>query len=149
MISAHPLWSYCISVPPKISPFAADRDLHLDERTSLTCSVTRGDQPVRITWLKDGRSLGPSERVSITNVDQFNSMLMIEKLSPDHNGNYSCVASNPAAEVSHTQQLVVHGNPSSRPPKNCPRNALTARLRLSVRVYACCAYIFFFSLINI
>ncbi|KAK0088951.1 hypothetical protein PV325_010139, partial [Microctonus aethiopoides] len=104
-----------VIVPPKISPFAADRDLHLDERTSLTCSVTRGDQPVRITWLKDGRSLGPSERVSITNVDQFNSMLMIEKLSPDHNGNYSCVASNPAAEVSHTQQLVVHVPPIIEP----------------------------------
>ncbi|XP_011307192.1 Down syndrome cell adhesion molecule-like protein Dscam2 isoform X1 [Fopius arisanus] len=100
-----------VIVPPKISPFTADRDLHLGERTSLTCSVTRGDQPIRIIWLKDGRAMGPSERVSITNVDQYNSILMIESLSPDHNGNYSCVASNPAAEVSHTQQLVVHVPP--------------------------------------
>ncbi|XP_034940449.1 Down syndrome cell adhesion molecule-like protein Dscam2 isoform X4 [Chelonus insularis] len=100
-----------VIVPPKISPFTADHDLHLGERTSFTCSVTRGDQPVRITWLKDGRALGPSERVSITNVDQYNSILMIESLSPDHNGNYSCVASNPAAEVSHMQQLVVHVPP--------------------------------------
>ncbi|CAG5100528.1 Similar to Dscam2: Down syndrome cell adhesion molecule-like protein Dscam2 (Drosophila melanogaster) [Cotesia congregata] len=104
-----------VIVPPKISPFTADRDLHLGERTSFTCSVTRGDQPVRISWLKDGRPLGPSERVSITNVDQFNSILMIESLSPDHNGNYSCVASNPAAEVSHMQQLVVHVPPIIEP----------------------------------
>lgn len=63
--------------------------------------------------------MGPSERVTVTNVDQFNSILMIESLSPDHNGNYSCVARNLAAEVSHTQQLVVHGNPPSRPPIFC------------------------------
>ncbi|XP_017758314.1 PREDICTED: Down syndrome cell adhesion molecule-like protein Dscam2 isoform X10 [Eufriesea mexicana] len=100
-----------VIVPPKISPFTADRDLHLGERTTLTCSVTRGDLPLSISWLKDGRPMGPSERVSVTNMDQYNSILMIESLSPDHNGNYSCVARNLAAEVSHTQRLVVHVPP--------------------------------------
>ncbi|XP_033224907.1 Down syndrome cell adhesion molecule-like protein Dscam2 [Belonocnema kinseyi] len=100
-----------VIVPPKISPFTADRDLHLGERTTLTCSVTRGDLPLSISWLKDGRSMGPSERVTITNMEQFSSILMIESLSPDHNGNYSCVARNLAAEVSHTQRLVVHVPP--------------------------------------
>ncbi|XP_015430998.1 PREDICTED: Down syndrome cell adhesion molecule-like protein Dscam2 [Dufourea novaeangliae] len=100
-----------VIVPPKISPFTTDRDFQLAERTTLTCSVTRGDLPLSISWLKDGRSMGPSERVSVTNVDQYNSILMIESLSPDHNGNYSCVARNLAAEVSHTQRLVVHVPP--------------------------------------
>ncbi|XP_053978099.1 cell adhesion molecule Dscam2-like isoform X6 [Hylaeus volcanicus] len=104
-----------VIVPPKISPFTADRDLHLGERTTLTCSVTRGDLPLSISWLKDGRSMGPSERVSVTNMDQYNSILMIESLSPDHNGNYSCVARNLAAEVSHTQRLVVHVPPIIEP----------------------------------
>ena len=48
--------------------------------------------------------------VSITQVDQFTSILVIEKLSSEHNGNYTCVVSNLAAEVSHTHQLVVNGN---------------------------------------
>ncbi|XP_011496238.1 PREDICTED: Down syndrome cell adhesion molecule-like protein Dscam2 [Ceratosolen solmsi marchali] len=100
-----------VIVPPKISPFTADHDLHLGERTTLTCSVSRGDLPLTIFWLKDGRTMGPSERVTVTSVDQFNSILMIESLSPDHNGNYSCVARNLAAEVSHTQRLVVHVPP--------------------------------------
>lgn len=77
--------------------------------------MTRGDLPLSISWLKDGRSMGPSERVTITNMEQFSSILMIESLSPDHNGNYSCVARNMAAEVSHTQRLVVHGNPPLGP----------------------------------
>ncbi|XP_034196074.1 Down syndrome cell adhesion molecule 2 isoform X2 [Osmia lignaria lignaria] len=100
-----------VIVPPKISPFTTDRDIHLGERTTLTCSVTRGDLPLTISWLKDGRAMGPSERVTVTNMDQYNSILMIESLSPDHNGNYSCVARNLAAEVSHTQRLVVHVPP--------------------------------------
>ncbi|XP_044016886.1 Down syndrome cell adhesion molecule-like protein Dscam2 isoform X3 [Aphidius gifuensis] len=104
-----------VIVPPKISPFFANRDLHLGERTSLTCSVTRGDQPIRITWLKDGRALGPSERVSITNVDQYNSMLMIESLSPDHNGNISCLVANNAGSTSYSATLVVHVPPIIEP----------------------------------
>lgn len=121
-----------IPVPPKISPFTADRDLHLGERTTLTCSVTRGDLPLSISWLKDGRSMGPSERVSVTNMDQYNSILMIESLSPDHNGNYSCVARNLAAEVSHTQRLVVHGNPPLGPLHFCLTTAWPPEIRTSV-----------------
>ncbi|XP_029043947.1 Down syndrome cell adhesion molecule-like protein Dscam2 isoform X5 [Osmia bicornis bicornis] len=116
-----------VIVPPKISPFTTDRDIHLGERTTLTCSVTRGDLPLTISWLKDGRAMGPSERVTVTNMDQYNSILMIESLSPDHNGNYSCVARNLAAEVSHTQRLVVHGNPPLGPLQFLPDDRLSAR----------------------
>ncbi|KAJ8673981.1 hypothetical protein QAD02_005243 [Eretmocerus hayati] len=104
-----------VIVPPKITPFTASDDLHLGERTTLTCAVSRGDVPLTIFWLKDGRTMGPSERVQVTSVDQFNSILMIDSLSPDHNGNYSCVARNLAAEVSHTQSLVVHVPPIIEP----------------------------------
>jgi hypothetical protein len=84
--------------------------LHIGDRASLTCSVTKGDLPLTISWLKDGRNVQPAHMVSITQVDQFTSILVIEKLSPEHNGNYSCVVRNLAAEVSHTHQLVVNGN---------------------------------------
>ncbi|GFG32700.1 hypothetical protein Cfor_00545 [Coptotermes formosanus] len=104
-----------VIVPPKLSPFTSDVIQHVGERASLTCSVTKGDLPLTIMWLKDGRPLDPSQRVSITQVDQFNSILLIESLSPDHNGNYSCVARNLAAEVSRTQQLVVNVPPIIEP----------------------------------
>lgn len=101
--------SVVFSVPPKISPFSTDRTLHLGERASLTCSVTKGDPPLTVSWLKDGRPLDPKHRLAVQQVDQYNSILLIESLSPEHNGNYSCVARNPAAEVIHTQRLVVNG----------------------------------------
>ena len=96
-------------VPPKVSPFHAEETLHLGDRTTLTCSVTKGDLPLTISWLKDGRNVDPAQMVSVTQVDQFTSILLIENLSPDHNGNYTCVVRNLAAEVSHSHQLVVNG----------------------------------------
>ncbi|KAK9752837.1 Immunoglobulin I-set domain [Popillia japonica] len=99
-----------VIVPPKVSPFYAENTLHVGDRTSLTCSVTKGDLPLTISWRKDGRTLDPTQ-ISITQVDQFTSILLIESLSSEHNGNYSCVVRNQAAEVSHTQQLVVNVPP--------------------------------------
>lgn len=101
-----------ISVPPKVSPFYAEDTLHVGDRASLTCSVTKGDLPLTITWHKDGRSIDSNQLVSmsVSNVDQFTSILLIESLAQEHNGNYSCVVRNLAAEVSHTHQLVVNGN---------------------------------------
>lgn len=99
-----------LAVPPKISPFYVEDSLHVGDRTSLTCSVTKGDSPLTISWHKDGNIVDPAHMVSITQVDQFTSILVIEKLSSEHNGNYSCVVRNPAAEVSHMHQLVVNGN---------------------------------------
>jgi hypothetical protein len=99
----------CLAVPPKISPFSSERTLQLGERASLTCSLTKGDGPLTVNWLKDGRPLDPKQGLAVQQVDQFNIILLIESLSPDHNGNYSCVARNPAAEVALTQRLVVNG----------------------------------------
>lgn len=70
----------------------------------------KGDLPITITWLKDGRAIDPSHRMSVTQVDQYNSILVIEHLSSDHTGNYSCAVKNLAAEVDSTQALLVNGN---------------------------------------
>lgn len=64
-------------------------------------------------WLKDSVPINPSQRITVTNVDQYNSILVIEHLSADHSGNYSCVVSNPAAEVESTQSLLVNGKQAS------------------------------------
>lgn len=110
----HNLINISFTVPPKVSPFYAENTLHVGDRASLTCSVTKGDIPLSISWHKDGHSLEPAQKVAITQVDQFTSILAIESLTPDHNGNYSCIVRNLAAEVSHTQQLVVNGKQACR-----------------------------------
>ena len=72
-----------------------------------------GDQPVFITWQKDGRPIPASLSVTIDNID-FTSSLRISNLSLLHNGNYTCVARNEAAAVEHQSQLIVRGEEGAR-----------------------------------
>lgn len=71
--------------------------------------MIKGDTPLNVKWLKNGVLIDPSQRISITQVDQYNSILVIEHLSASHSGDYSCVVSNAAADVESTQALLVNG----------------------------------------
>jgi Down syndrome cell adhesion molecule-like protein 1 len=107
-------------VPPKINPFhSTTLLLNVGDRASITCSVIKGDTPLSVKWLKNGVLIDPSQRISVTRVDQYNSILLIEQLSASHSGNYSCVVSNPAAEVESTQALLVNGKKSHRKNRYC------------------------------
>lgn len=107
------------SVPPKLSPFhSAEVSLNVGERASLTCTVVKGDLPLVTTWSKDGRQLDASQNQvnsnadggqSVTQVDQFNSILVIDSLTPQHSGNYTCTVRNSAAEASRWQRVLVNG----------------------------------------
>ncbi|XP_037907253.1 Down syndrome cell adhesion molecule-like protein Dscam2 isoform X1 [Hermetia illucens] len=101
-----------VIVPPKLSPFQSTiLQFNMGDRASLTCSVVKGDLPLTITWLKDDRRIDPSQHMSVKQVDQYNSILVIENLGSDHTGNYSCVVRNSAAQVENTQALLVNVPP--------------------------------------
>uniref|UniRef100_A0A182TBL3 Ig-like domain-containing protein n=1 Tax=Anopheles maculatus TaxID=74869 RepID=A0A182TBL3_9DIPT len=104
------------AVPPKLNPFHSSiLSLNVGDRASITCSVIKGDIPLTITWRKDGRPIDPTQRMSVTQVDQYNSILLIENLSADHTGNYSCVVRNTAAETEGHQSLLVNVPPNIEP----------------------------------
>lgn len=96
------------SVPPKIEPFKFPENIQSGTRVHVTCVVSEGDGPVKITWLKDGRALDPKEATT-RRTDEYDLALKIQSASPVHDGNYTCVASNDAAKVYHTASLLVHG----------------------------------------
>ncbi|XP_021698634.1 Down syndrome cell adhesion molecule-like protein Dscam2 isoform X4 [Aedes aegypti] len=101
-----------VIVPPKLNPFHSSiLSLNVGDRASITCSVIKGDIPLTINWRKDGRPIDPSQRMSVTQVDQYNSILVIENLSADHTGNYSCVVRNTASETEGSQSLLVNVPP--------------------------------------
>lgn len=76
----------------------------------MTCSVIKGDTPLTVVWHKDGRTIDPSQRIQMTQVDQYINILSIENLQAEHTGNYSCIVRNSAAEAEGHQALVVNGN---------------------------------------
>lgn len=98
----------CVTVPPKISPFAFQMDLHLGNRAGVQCLVTNGDLPLTIEWRKDWRPVDSD--VSVQQLGEFTSSLSIESLRPHHAGNYTCLATNSAAQASHSSRLLVNGN---------------------------------------
>ncbi|XP_046394996.1 Down syndrome cell adhesion molecule-like protein Dscam2 isoform X2 [Ischnura elegans] len=117
-----------VIVPPIIEPFSFQEGLSEGMRSRTVCGVSQGDPPLSITWLKDGVPLfggGPSSPsssasssalpasstllpgVSAWPLDPYSSLLNISSLSSSHSGEYTCVASNRAAEVRFKARLQV------------------------------------------
>lgn len=101
---------FYISVPPKLNPFHSPiLSLNVGDRASIPCSVVKGDLPITIKWLKNKIAIDPGHGISISQVDHYNSILLIEQLTAIHSANYTCTVSNPAAAMESTQMLLVNG----------------------------------------
>ncbi|KFB50862.1 AGAP004902-PA-like protein [Anopheles sinensis] len=97
-----------VIVPPNIEPFAFQDGLAEGMRTRTVCGVSKGDPPLTLKWLKDGDPLlSTLLGANVSTLDQYSSLLNIPSLSAAHSGDYTCVASNPAAEVKFTASLQV------------------------------------------
>ena len=83
--------------------------LSMGDRASIPCSILKGDLPISIKWLKNSVPIEASQGIAITQVDNYNSILVIEHLSAIHTANYTCVVENPAAAMESTQTLLVNG----------------------------------------
>ena len=90
---------------------------------SMLCSAIDGDLPMRITWFRNdiplsgtssvginGNRRSGSEGVSITEIGDYESVLRIDNLRPEHNANFTCVAQNDGGKAQHSQTLRVKGN---------------------------------------
>lgn len=106
---SHKLSSGLPLVPPVIEPFSFQEGLAEGARTRTVCGVSRGDSPLILRWLKDGDPLSPSLGANTSSIDPYTSILSIPSLSASHSGSYTCVATNPAAEVKYTASLQVKG----------------------------------------
>lgn len=73
----------------------------------ITC-VAQSDPHPTITWLKDGSALtDPS--ISVSYPTPMMSLLIIAQSQREHAGEYTCVASNPAGQVTKSSRLKVKG----------------------------------------
>lgn len=96
------------SVPPLIQPFDFP-PTSIGKLMYIACVVSSGDMPIRITWRKDGQEIVSGTSGVTIETKEFMSSLQISKVSLEHNGNYTCIASNDAATVSSERQLIVTG----------------------------------------
>lgn len=101
---------------PSIVPFNfGEEELNLDESVIATCSVTKGDQPLKFIWTFQENNESPVENVTtydgivITRLNQKIITLSIEAVKARHRGNYTCYAHNRAGMSSHSAYLAING----------------------------------------
>ena len=92
-----------------MDPFHFPPYLEEGARAKVLCTITRGDPPLSISWLKDGQPLTPRGHLSLTPLDDFSLALAFGKVSLKDRGNYTCVATNAVATVNYSSIAVVHG----------------------------------------
>lgn len=98
-------------VAPQILPFAfGDEPASWGELVSITCSVTKGDQPIEITWTFNGTPIDSRDSdVVVASTNRKNSVLTIESVAARHAGDYTCTASNRVGATTYTAHLAVNG----------------------------------------
>lgn len=74
------------------------------DRVRLKC-ITDGNSYPNITWLKNGAPIERSDIVFKNN----RGTIVLDDLSTNDGGNYTCIACNPEGCINHITQLVVGG----------------------------------------
>ncbi|XP_076173903.1 Down syndrome cell adhesion molecule 1 isoform X40 [Ptiloglossa arizonensis] len=103
-----------VMVAPQILPFSfGDEPASWAELISVTCTVTKGDQPLEISWAFNGTPIDSrhGSDVVIASTNKKNSVLTIESVAARHAGDYTCSASNRAGATTHSARLIVNVPP--------------------------------------
>ncbi|XP_035232060.1 Down syndrome cell adhesion molecule-like protein Dscam2 [Stegodyphus dumicola] len=96
---------------PVVAPFMFPPALKEGERGSAICTIKSGDRPLDFKWLKDGSEIQESQNVKIQSV-MDSSFLVIEAVTSQSSGNYTCIVKNTFGSDHFTATLMV-----SAPPK--------------------------------
>lgn len=100
---------FCLVVP-QVTPFDFGEDiLNAGDTVSLTCTVGKGDLPLKIYWQLNNQPLNSGNGLFINRNGKRISILSIENVQHEHIGNYTCIAENEAGRSSHSAILNVNG----------------------------------------
>jgi hypothetical protein len=90
--------------------------MNIDESITATCTIIKGDLPIKIWWQFSEVSedhlqynLTTNDGVVITKPSPKISILAIDAVKARHRGNYTCFAKNNAGIVQHSAFLFVNG----------------------------------------
>ena len=105
-------------VVPIIAPFTfGEEELNLDDSVTVTCSITKGDLPIKIWWQFNGEmdnhlsyNLTTNDGIVITRNSQKNSFLNIDAVKARHRGNYTCYAQNKGGFSQQSAYLAINGH---------------------------------------
>ncbi|XP_047520331.1 Down syndrome cell adhesion molecule-like protein Dscam2 isoform X18 [Pieris napi] len=101
-----------VMVAPQVTPFDFGEEiLNAGDTVSLTCTVGKGDLPLKIHWQLNDEILNSGNGIFINRNGKRISVLSIENVQHEHIGNYTCIAENEAGSSSHSALLNVNVPP--------------------------------------
>jgi hypothetical protein len=103
-------WTILFPEIPSLMPLSFGREV-LDEGefAQLVCIVSKGDEPITITWALKGDTISSEPGLSTTTLGTRTGMLTIQSVGFRHAGEYTCSAKNAAGSASQTASLKVNG----------------------------------------
>ncbi|XP_017132723.1 Down syndrome cell adhesion molecule-like protein Dscam2 isoform X11 [Drosophila elegans] len=101
-----------VMVPPHISPFEfGDEPANFGDSVTVQCTISKGDQPVDITWLFNDYAINEYHGVTSSKIGKKVNVLTIDSVNGNNAGNYTCRARNKAQMVEYTAALIVNVPP--------------------------------------
>ncbi|CAG9122363.1 unnamed protein product [Plutella xylostella] len=91
---------------PVLEDLLLGANLQEGQIVNIYCNVRSGDLPIHFEWLKDGKRIPNNLKVAERSSELF-SALVIKKVSLEHCGTYTCVASNHVAKVNKSTELYI------------------------------------------
>ncbi|KPJ10703.1 Down syndrome cell adhesion molecule-like protein CG42256 [Papilio machaon] len=91
---------------PILEDLLLGNNLQEGQIVNIYCNVRSGDLPIHFEWLKDGKRISSNLKVVERSSELF-SALVIKKVSLEHCGTYTCVASNHVAKVNRSTELYI------------------------------------------
>ncbi|GFU50491.1 titin [Nephila pilipes] len=96
---------------PVLKEFQFEDNVKEGDFVSVLCIVKTGAQPITFTWHKNGEELKASSKdVSIEN-SPVTSVLILNSVTSESDGNYSCTAKNNFGNDRHSTTLNVKASP--------------------------------------
>lgn len=99
-----------VTVAPQVVPFDfGDEPINAGDMTSLTCTINKGDFPIKISWMHNGAPVDSKEDITIIRPSKRIGTLSIDSVQAHHAGEYTCVAKNKAGSATYSAILNVNG----------------------------------------
>ncbi|CAH1979439.1 unnamed protein product [Acanthoscelides obtectus] len=104
-----------VNVLPHITPFEFIEEANMGDSVQVSCYVSKGDTPLDITWLLNGRLVKNGDGISTIPIGQRTNLLTINSVQPEHAGVYTCLASNKGGSATLNAELLVNVLPHITP----------------------------------